>query len=714
MRKLTLISPIILLLLIIFLNGFSQDTRPASVRTDSLAIKPKDSIKELKEVKISGAKKLFTVINGNIRVNIENSVLSSIPNTIDLLVKLPGLQLSPDGEQLNLAGKGTPLLYLDNQQIKMVDLASLSTNDIKTIEIINHPSSKYEAAGRAVILITLKKNKSYGLKIDLAETAAFKTYYQNRSSVNASFKQGKLEFKGNIQYNYLNLWESNSNDFLVTHKNLESAYTVTSIGLRQQTIIDGGIYYQINDNDYLSFNSSKRFQHENFTIATQSFLQDTAKEDHVVTNNFNQDNRPFYNSSLNYSKKLKDTGGELFIGAQYSRYHQALNSNIWNNYNDTQNVFSQSRQQQYLIEVLSGRADFEKAFKNEMKLENGISLSSANSNALLDIESYGSLSTATSNYDYREKIYAAYTQLSGKIKKVSYTAGLRFENTRVQAGYHDSIPPSVHKNYVNLFPKASVNFPLGTSKSFILAYAESISRPNYSTSSKITTYVNPFFEWSNNINISPSIKKEISATVQHRENTFGISYYRINNPVYFSAEYNGESNVLRMIDKNYALESGVNITMTIPFKSGLWSSTNMLVATKDQVKDPAAIMGKSRPYVYFYSNHQFKLPAACILMVSGWGITKRNEGIFQRNAGYAIDTAVTKTFFNKLNCSLGYNSLLSTGQVKENFDVNGVTSKGIYYLDQRQVSLSVKYAFGKLKDSAYKNKDVNDNMNRIR
>jgi len=714
MRKLTLISPIILLLLIISLNGFSQDTRPAPVKTDSLAIKPKDSIKELKEVKISGAKKLFTVINGNIRVNIENSVLSSIPNTIDLLVKLPGLQLSPDGEQLNLAGKGTPLLYLDNQQIKMVDLASLSTNDIKTIEIINHPSSKYEAAGRAVILITLKKNKSYGLKIDLAETAAFKTYYQNRSSVNASFKQGKLEFKGNIQYNYLNLWESNSNDFLVTHKNLESAYTVTSIGLRQQTIIDGGIYYQINDNDYLSFNSSKRFQHENFTIATQSFLQDTAKEDHVVTNNFNQDNRPFYNSSLNYSKKLKDTGGELFIGAQYSRYHQALNSNIWNNYNDTQNVFSQSRQQQYLIEVLSGRADFEKAFKNEMKLENGISLSSANSNALLNIESYGSLSTAASNYDYREKIYAAYTQLSGKIKKVSYTAGLRFENTRVQAGYHDSIPPSVHKNYVNLFPKASVNFPLGTSKSFILAYAESISRPNYSTSSKITTYVNPFFEWSNNINISPSIKKEISATVQHRENTFGISYYRINNPVYFSAEYNGESNVLRMIDKNYALESGVNITMTIPFKSGLWSSTNMLVATKDQVKDPAAIMGKSRPYVYFYSNHQFKLPAVCMLMVSGWGITKRNEGIFQRNAGYAIDTAVTKTFFNKLNCSLGYNSLLSTGQVKENFDVNGVTSKGIYYLDQRQVSLSVKYAFGKLKDSAYKNKDVNDNMNRIR
>lgn len=193
-----------------------------------------------------------------------------------------------------------------------------------------------------------------------------------------------------------------------------------------------------------------------------------------------------------------------------------------------------------------------------------------------------------------------------------------------------------------------------------------------------------------------------------------MSYYRINNPVYYSVDYSDQTGTLRMIDKNYAVESGVNLNVVMPFKSGIWSSTNTLTASKDQVKDPASTLIGSRPYLYLYSNNQFKLPKGYSLMVSGWGITKRNEGIFQRNAMYAVDTTLTKTFYKKLICSMGYNSILSTGQAKEDFAVNAISSRGIYYLDSREFTLSVKYAFGKLKDPKYKNRDVNDNLNRIK
>ncbi|HEY0176945.1 MAG TPA: outer membrane beta-barrel family protein, partial [Pedobacter sp.] len=403
-----------------------------------------------------------------------------------------------------------------------------------------------------------------------------------------------------------------------------------------------------------------------------------------------------------------------FVGGQYSKFTQQINSEISNDYNNTAYLLSQNRQQSYLIDVLTGRADFEKSFKNEMKWEAGTNISDARSNSRLNIQNYNPQRQSASDYNYAEKIYSAYTQLSGKISKIGYSAGLRMENTRVQGGYQDSLTLSVNRNYTKLFPKASVNIPVGETKTLTLGYSKSITRPNYSSSSQITTYINPFFEWSHNINISPSITQEVSATVQYKEISWGASYYRINNPVYYSTEYNDQTNTLRMIDKNYALESGINLTGTVPFKYKGWTSTNTLVATKDQITDPAAITGKSAPYLYFYSNNQFKLPGGYDFMVSGWGITKRNEGIFERNAMAAIDTTITKTFFKKLTCSLSYNSIISTGQAKENFNVNDVVSRGVYYLNNREVAMSLKYAFGKLKDSKYKNRDVNDDLNRIK
>lgn len=681
---------------------------------EDLIITLDENTSSLREVQVTASKKVFSNHNGNIKIAVENSILSSIPNAADLLAKLPAVQLSSDKQKITVVGKGEPLIYLDNQRIKMEDLLSMSVNDIKAVELINNPSAKFEAEGRAVIMITRKTERANGTKIDFTEAASFKKSFQNRAGLNINVKKNKFEFRGNIQYNYLNLWESNGNDFQVTNKDLVSDYVVTSIGLRTQTVAGAGLYYQINENDYLSINTSKRFQQEDFTIATNSFLKKPPLTENVITQNYNGGSRPFFNSSLNYNKKFKESNAQLFAGGQYSQFSQNLNSNIWNNYNNTETVLSQDRQQKYLIDVLTARVDFEQSFKNGIKWESGTNVSGAHSNSILNIENYSPVSNTGSSYDYSEKIYAAYTQISGKIGKVEYAAGLRVENTKVMAGYTDSTALSVNTNYTKLFPKASLNVPVAEKTTLTFGYSKSIIRPNYSTASQVTTYINPFFEWGNNININPSISQEFSATVQYKESSWGASYYRINNPVYYSAAYDDQLNRLKMTDRNYTLESGINVNITVPVKYGFWTATNTLIATKDQIKDAAAVTGKSSPYLYLYSNNQFNLPAGYSFMISGWGITKRNEGVFERNAMIAVDTAITKTFNKKLTCTLGYNSIISTGQAKENFNINEVSSRGVYYLNNREFSMSVKYAFGKLKDPKYKNKDSNDNMSRIR
>ncbi len=691
--------------------GFNDDVKNLSIDQDAnLVVILADSSTKLNEVQISGSKQIFSNNNGNIKVNIENTILSQIPNTIDLLSKLPAVQLSSDKEKVNIVGRGEPLIYLDNQRVTLNDLNSLSTNDIKTIEIVQNPSSKYEAEGRSVIVITRNKTTSDGSTFALSTTNSLKRYFHSRNGLNVNFKKKKLEFKGNLQYNHSNLWESNSNDFTIADQDIATNYRVYSIGSRIQAILNGGLYYQISDTDYFSANISKRFQDGDFVNTTDTYIRQPGSEDSILTLNNNQSGKPLFKANFNFNKRLEKLDGQLFLGAQYAHFAHDLASNIYNDYNRIGTALSQNRQQNYGVNIYSGRADFEKSLRKDVRFEIGSSISSATSNSVLKQTEYMPTINSASDFDYAEVIFAAYTQITGKINKVNYSLGLRAEHTNVDGG--DGSSSLIAKNYTDFFPKANIDFPLANAN-LSFNYAKSIVRPNYTAMSQLTTYINPFFEWANNIDIRPTIKKELSATLQVKNSSIGLTYYKVDDPVYYAIDYNEEIRTLRMINTNYTSESGLNLNLTIPYKTKIWTSTNSFTGILNKVKDPAAVIDKAKPYLYLYSNNEFKLPAGYTLMISGWGTTKRDEGIFKRNAMYAIDTAVSKKFFKNLSTTLSFNSILSTQEAKENFIVNNIVSKGVYFADVREISLSLKYAFGNIKDSRYKNKEVNENLNRI-
>lgn len=98
----------ILLLILLFLFSFLANAQNEP---------SKDSISNrLKEVVISQNKKTFANLNGNIKVDVANSIYNSIQNPVDLLAKLPALQVSSDREKITVVGKGSPLIYIDNQK----------------------------------------------------------------------------------------------------------------------------------------------------------------------------------------------------------------------------------------------------------------------------------------------------------------------------------------------------------------------------------------------------------------------------------------------------------------------------------------------------------------------------------------------------------------------------------------------------------------------
>lgn len=673
----------------------------------------KEKPKELKEVVIEKETKTFINKNGNIKIDVVNSIYRSSANTLDLLAKLPKVQITPEKDGISVIGKGTPLLYIDNQSVDMNEFNALAVEDIKTIEIINNPSSKYEANGRVVILITRKFSKKEGYKVVLSENASFKKYFNNYAGINANFKTGKLELKTNFNYNQIKVWESNGNDFTMSDYDIHSNYLVTAVTKRPQFLYGVGLFYKINEDDYLTLNCSRKSQSDTFGINTHTLNQEQSAINDINTSTFNDEHQNFTSGFLNYNHKIKSIDANLFSGFQYSNFNQQMASIIFNDYNNTGSELSQQRYQKFGVNVFSGRTDLEKKFKNEMQLELGVLYLSADADTHFIIQNNNPASTTKSDYNYKEKNIAAYSQFSGSFKKINYTLGLRAENTIVKGKYVIESALSMDKNYVNLFPKTEIGVTIDSTSTISINYSKSIVRPNFSSTSQASAYINPYFVWANNINLNPTITDEFSLDYAYKDKSLRLIYYKSKNPIYYGASYNESQDLLTFMTTNFEKESGISIEVNIPFKYKIWTTTNVLNVGYIKIEDSTALTMETKPSVYIYSNHIFSLPKEIELSITSWGYTKQKLGIFERSGLVTFDAAVTKKFFKQFDCALSWSDIFKKMNYRGDFTINNVAARGIYYTDSSVISLSVKYSFGKIKKSEYKERSVDENSGRI-
>jgi hypothetical protein len=694
-------------------TGFYDEIRAVSLLGDTTVnFALKVDAKILQGVNVVSTKPVFSNRNGNLVMNVNNTIYSEIPATLDLFSKLPGILISPDKQSILAVGKGAAVIYIDNQKMGVNDLNSLSVRDIENIEIINNPPAKYDADGRVVILVTKKISKTDGTKIDLSETASLKRFYNNTLGINLSFRRRRLEIKSDFQYSQLKIWESNSYEFRIADQDIQTNYSIISILRPPQFRFGAGIFYQINKDDYVSITTNARSRVASFPNASTSYIKNGAAEDNILTTTLNNNSRVYLSSNVNYGKKLKKIDGQLFLGGQYSNYKEDLKTDVFNNYNNTTSNFTLTSNQQYHIDVFSTKVDFQKFIANKIQWQTGATMSYANALAISNIRNFSPPDTAISNYRYIEKIYAGYTQLSRKSKNVNYSAGVRVENMKVEGGFEGKTL-LIDRNTLYVFPKASVDFLLDSNRTLSFSYAKSITRPNFSNLSQITIYLNPFTRFSRNINLKPTLTHEASINFHYKDKFFRLFYYRQSDPVYFGTEYNEQQKTLIVIDKNYKSESGANISITIPVRYKFWNSTNVFIGNISKVSDQTAILNKPRPSFYFYSSHQLKLPKEYNLLVSAWYLSKRYTGLYERSFLSSVDLGMSKTFSKRFTFAVNWNDIFRTLNFGQKFIINSIYSNGIYYEDVREFSISIRCVLGEIK-SVYKNVNVDENLERIK
>ena len=118
-----------------------------------------------------------TQVKGDAMVTTVNgTVLEKAGTAENLLDKIPNVT-AQDGA-VTVFGRGTPEIYINGRKVRdQQELDQLSSDNIKSVEVVSNPGARYDASVNAVIRIITKKRAGEGIGFDNKTVARHRTAY---------------------------------------------------------------------------------------------------------------------------------------------------------------------------------------------------------------------------------------------------------------------------------------------------------------------------------------------------------------------------------------------------------------------------------------------------------------------------------------------------------------------------------------------------------
>ncbi|MBT2563505.1 TonB-dependent receptor [Pedobacter sp. ISL-68] len=698
-------------------------------------------IKELESVVITGRKPLIERHNDKTVMNVENSIVSSGNTALEVLAKMPGVSVNQDGVisirgrsgvNVLIDGKST---YLSAEQLA-TRLRSLNSNEIKTIELITSPSSKYDAEGNAGLLnIKLKKNANYGTNGNIDLGFGYGENPKSDAGISINHRNKSLNLYGSFANNN-NKATENLDILRVVNGSDQNTYfhqSNTQTRSSHNNNYKAGIDYFITDKNTLGFLTTGYFNNghdlsNGLTAIGQSF---TKVDSSIVADNPSKNKYRNQAYNLNYKSVMDTLGQELSIDLDYAKYHSEENTVYQNSFFEkggssykSASIFRNATPS--FIKIKAAKIDYTIPFNAKTKLDVGLKSSWVSTDNDFQFENFTENGwkndiSRSNHFIYDENINAAYATLKCEFKSTSIEIGLRTEQTNSKG---NSINDSkiVKRSYFDFFPSFNINQTLNPNNEIGFSYSRRIDRPDYKSLNPFVYFVdlytfsqgNPFLnpQYTNTFQVSYNYKKTLNIS-------FG--YSTTNNLIIDVLLPDNEKKTLyqtvKNLDKQYAYDLTIGYPTTI---TKFWSMDNTLTSTYNQIK--TANLGDGiydRKKVNFTGNssHNFTLSPSTAAELSGEYASSQIYGTYAIKPYYGIDFGIKKSFLDKkLNVKLTANDVFNTRKARISSALSGLD----YNLTQKQESrvyrLSLNYIFGSssIKGNRERKTSVTDEEGRIK
>lgn len=223
------------------------------------------------------------------------------------------------------------------------------------------------------------------------------------------------------------------------------------------------------------------------------------------------------------------------------------------------------------------KSDYVHPFKKGGRLEAGFKSSFVENDNLVDYKRWNGsdwVNDGRSNhFVYDENINAVYLNANKQVKKWSFQAGLRLENT-IAKGYQYNNDSTFKRNFTNLFPSTFISYELNKSNTVTVSYSRRITRPNYQDLNPFIYFLdslsyrkgNPFLlpQFTHNIELSHSFKSKLITTLNYNSTNRVIS--QILKP---------DGDIVYMTSENVARFRNIGISITAPVPITKWWNLNL-------------------------------------------------------------------------------------------------------------------------------------------
>lgn len=490
------------------------------------------NVKVLNEVNVVGQKLAFTPTTEGILINVNSNLFKTSTNVVDVLKRSPSIQVKDDGSLL-MRNSVAPKVLINGRAIPMSTdelknyLNTLKPSEVESIEIITNPSAKYDAEYKGVVNIRLKRNEELGTRGSLTTNYQQNRYANSVNNANLTIRTGKAAYTMRGGYSKSTNFEDATTTQLLQDKS--TLFTHLYVPHTNKTYdLMGGVDYYLSKKQVIGaqlrfFNNTlvSPYQFDINLKPTDSPAQDIVSFSDVTTKNRN------YSANL-YYENATDKGTLSF-----------LTSGVW--YNNDQNQLIQTIDSAgtaklrgvFANETKNGSAqlDYSPTLKRG-KLEFGsrmayTSIGNQSSYHQLVSDQWMADTVNSNTFAYKELSIAAYTSFAGTFKKVSYSVGMRVENTRTE-GNSLTLKNVVRRNYTKLLPSVNVSIPVGASSQLNLSYTKRLTRPSFSALNPYVYIGGPYSSYRGNQFLIPITSSSFSINYNLKRLTvaanFGVNY----------------------------------------------------------------------------------------------------------------------------------------------------------------------------------------------
>jgi hypothetical protein len=701
----------------------------------------REDVKVLSAVEVKATKLFIEQQVDKTVLNVENSLVSTGGNALEVLEKAPGVLVDAQNERISMKGRDGVLIMLDGKPTYLSTtevinlLRNTPSNSISSIEIITNPSAKYDAAGNSgIINIRLKRNSGhYGMNGNVVVGGGYGTLPKGNTGLTLNLRQGNYSLFGNYTYDYREAYGA-----IAIKRYFEENNTTTVVeqdGYQPHKAIGhtfklGADYYLGKKNTFGvlvngNFNDFQaNIKNENRVFDDTYSLQSLSRMTNATDRRMQR-----VAANINYKHTFDSTGRELTIDADYSvvdiQPQDNLVTSFFNaNSEETAPRLIQRTTPPSNVYIRAAKADYVLPLSKKARLETGWKSSYVTSDNDVRFEqleeSLWQIDPNRSNHFlYKETIHAAYINGNVEWKKWALQAGLRGEQTH-SVGNSVTLDKVVDRTYLNLFPSAFLTYRFTDKHQMRYSYSRRIDRPNYLSLNPFISVMDPYAYYQGNPYLNPQYTDALQVAYTWKgSTTLSLGYNHTKDVMTSVTEQDDQTRVTRQTVANLDEFTTLDLSLSFPVQiTRWWNSHQNINVFRNRYNSQylGQRLDNGRLSGNFSTNHSFMLPKGFTAEVNAWYNSPSAHGLARMSGFGQVSMGVQKSLWDKkASVRVNVTDVFLTAPVRGIINYQNMDIRFRSWYESRTVRVNFTYNFGNhnIKTSGNRRTSTEDEQQRV-